>query len=305
MTGHTDGTNRVKVAGSKTMVRVGLDSCVQPFPCALIAPFQNIPMKSLPVRIAVFAFISATACCHFAVSADAAELHVMTSGGFTAAYQALGPSFTQETGNTLDTILGPSMGQSPQAIPNRLAHGEPADVVIMVGYALDGLIKDGKVMPGSRVELADSRIGMVVRAGAPKPDISTVDALRQTLLHAKSIAYSDSASGVYIKNEMFKKLGIEDQVAPKATMVPRIPVASVVAKGDYEIGFQQVAELLPVPGVTFVGKVPDEVQSVTRYAAGIPVNAQHPDEARALLKFLASPEALPTVRKTGLDPVSP
>lgn len=260
-------------------------------------------MKSLPARFAAFVFICAIACCN--VAASAAELHVMTSGGFTAAYEALGPAFTAQTGNTLDTVLGPSMGQSPQAIPNRLARGESADVVIMVGYALDGLIKDGKVMPGSRVELADSRIGMVVRAGAPKPDIGSVDALRQTLLHAKSIAYSDSASGVYIRNEMFKKLGIDDQVAPKATMVPRIPVASVVAKGDYEVGFQQVAELLPVPGVTFVGKVPDEVQSVTRYAAAIPVNAKHPDEARALLRFLASPDALPTLRKTGLDPVAP
>ncbi|WP_322103113.1 substrate-binding domain-containing protein [Paraburkholderia sp. J41] len=246
--------------------------------------------------------LAAGACA--SVAAHAADLRVMTSGGFTAAYQALGPDFTKQTGNTLDTILGPSMGKSPQAIPNRLARGESADVVIMVGYALDGLIKDGKVRPDSRVELADSRIGMVVRAGEPKPDIGSDDALRQTLLHAKSIAYSDSASGVYIKNEMFKKLGIEEQVAPKATMVPRIPVAGVVAKGEYEIGFQQVAELLPVPGVTFAGKVPEDVQSVTRYAAGIPVNAPHPREARALLQFLASPQAQATVEKTGLDPIA-
>jgi molybdate transport system substrate-binding protein len=238
------------------------------------------------------------------IAVHAAELHVLTSGGFTAAYKALGPSFTGQTGNTLDTVLGPSMGESPQAIPNRLARGEPADVVIMVGYALDGLIKDGKVIPGSRVELADSRIGMVVRAGAPKPDIATVDAFRQTLLHAKSIAYSDSASGVYIRNEMFRKLGIENQVGPKAKMIPRIPVASVVASGEYEIGFQQVAELLPVPGVEFVGRIPDEMQSVTRYAAGIPVNSKHPDEARALVQFLASPAAQPAVSKTGLDPIA-
>ncbi|MDR5855233.1 substrate-binding domain-containing protein [Caballeronia sp. LZ062] len=251
-------------------------------------------------------FVPAAACATItAFSAHAAELDVMTSGGFTAAYQALGPEFTRETGNTLHTILGPSMGQSPEAIPNRLARGESADVVIMVGYALDGLIKDGKVMSGSRVELADSRIGMVVKAGARKPDISTVDALRQTLFNAKSIAYSDSASGVYIKNEMFRKLGIEERVAPKAHMIPRIPVASVVANGDYEVGFQQVAELLPVAGVEFVGKVPEDVQSVTRYAAGIPVGAKHPEEARDLLRFLASSAAQATVRKTGLDSVKP
>jgi molybdate transport system substrate-binding protein len=228
----------------------------------------------------------------------------MTSGGFTAAYQALGPVFTSKTGNTLDTVLGPSMGRSPQAIPNRLARGEPADVVIMVGYALDDLIKNGKVIAGSRVDLADSRIGMVVRAGTPRPDISNVDALRQTLLDAKSIAYSDSASGVYIKNELFKKLGVEDQVGPKAKMIERIPIASVVANGDYQIGFQQVAELLPVPGADFVGKLPEQVQSVTRFAAGIPVGAKHPAEAKALLQFLASPAAQPTVLKTGLDPIA-
>lgn len=259
-------------------------------------------MKLVFTRLVAFSFVATSACASAAI--HAAELHVMTSGGFTAACKALGPAFTKKTGNTLDTILGPSMGRSPQAIPNRLARGEPADVVIMVGYALDGLIKDGKIMQGSRVELADSRIGMVVRAGAPKPDISSVEALRQTLLNAKSIAYSDSASGVYIKNEMFRKLGIEDQVGPKAKMIERIPVASVVANGDYQIGFQQVAELLPVPGADFVGKVPEEVQSVTRYAAGIPVGAKHPGEARALLQFLASPAAQPTVRKTGLDPVA-
>jgi len=260
-------------------------------------------MKPIVARLVIAFFIVASVCA--SVASHAAELHVMTSGGFTAAYEALGPTFTKKTGNTLVTILGPSMGQSQQAIPNRLARGEPADVVIMVGYALDDLIKDGKVIAGSRVELADSRIGMVVRANAPRPNISTVEALRQTLLRAKSIAYSDSASGVYIKNELFKKLGIEDQVSPKATMIERIPVASVVANGDYEIGFQQVAELLPVPGVDFVGKLPEQMQSVTRYAAGIPVNAQHPDEAKALLQFLASPAAQPAIRKTGLDSIAP
>jgi molybdate transport system substrate-binding protein len=145
---------------------------------------------------------------------------------------------------------------------------------------------------------------MVVRAGAPKPDISTVEALRKTLLGAKSVAYSDSASGVYIQAQLFKRLQIEDQVASKATMVPKIPVASVVAKGDYQLGFQQVSELLPVQGVTFVGKIPESVQSVTRYAAGIPVSSKHPEEAKALLQFLASPAARSVVTSTGLDPVS-
>ena len=259
-------------------------------------------MKSFLLKLSAFAFISGVAATT-TTAVHAAELHVMSSGGFTAAYKILGPKFAAASGNTLDTTLGPSMGKAPEAIPNRLARGEPADVVIMVGYALDDLIKQGKVIPGSRVELADSAIGMVVRAGAAKPDIGTVAALKDTLLHAKSIAYSDSASGVYIQNELFKRLGIEDQIRPKAMMVPKIPVASVVANADYELGFQQVSELLPIPGVTFVGKIPESVQSITRYAAGIPVGTQHPAEAKALLEYLASPEAAPVVTQTGLDPL--
>ncbi|MFJ3076584.1 MULTISPECIES: substrate-binding domain-containing protein [Pseudomonas] len=244
------------------------------------------------------------ACASLAGTAHAEQLRVMTSGGFTAAYQALGPKFAAATGNTLDTALGPSMGQAPEAIPNRLARGEKADVVIMVGYALDELIRQGKVDPASRVELADSRIGMVVRAGEAKPDIASVEALKNTLLAAQSVAYSDSASGLYVQNQLFKRLGIEQQLAPKASMVVKTPVAMEVAKGSYQVGLQQVSELLPVPGVSFVGKLPEAVQSVTRFAAGIPVNADHPQQARALLAYLAAPAAQQAVQATGLDSVS-
>jgi len=237
-------------------------------------------------------------------AAQAETLNVMTSGGFAAAYEQLGPQFAARSGDTLNTISGPSMGKSPQAIPNRLANGEHADVVIMVGYALDELIKQGKVDPASRVELADSRIGMSVKAGAAKPSIATQEALKAVLLKARSVAYSDSASGVYVEKELFKKLGIQTQLAPKSTMIERTPVASVVASGDYELGFQQVAELLPIKGATFVGKIPEDVQSVTRFAAGIPVNADHPKEAKAMLDYLSSPEVQQTVQATGLDSVS-
>lgn len=243
------------------------------------------------------------ACTAYATQAQAEQLTVMTSGGFTAAYQKLGPQYAATSGDTLTTVLGPSMGKAQEAIPNRLARGEHADVVIMVGYALDELIKQGKVDPASRVELADSRIGMAVKAGASKPAIGTDAELKQVLMNAKSIAYSDSASGVYIEKELFKKLGVQDQVGPKGKMIERIPVGSVVAKGDYQVGFQQVAELLPVPGITFVGKIPEDVQSVTRYAAGIPKGAEHPAEAKKLLQYLASPDAQATVNATGLDSV--
>lgn len=251
--------------------------------------------KSLPA-LALVAFV-------ISPLAQAQELTVMTSGGFTAAYKSLGPGYSKDSGNTLNTVLGPSMGKAQEAIPNRLDRGEQADVVIMVGYALDELIKQGKVDPGSRVELADSRIGLAVKAGAEKPAIGTDAQLKQTLLAAKSVAYSDSASGVYIEKQLYKKLGIEEQLAPKSKMIERIPVASVVAKGDYQLGFQQVAELLPVPGITFVGKIPEDVQSVTRYAAGIPKNAAYPTEAKQLLDYLSSPGVQDAVRATGLDSV--
>lgn len=256
-------------------------------------------MKSLLKSLPAIVFAG----CALSTLAQADELTVMTSGGFTAAYKRLGPEYAKDSGNTLKTVLGPSMGKAQEAIPNRLAQGEHADVVIMVGYALDDLIKQGKVDASSRVELADSRIGLAIKAGADKPAIGTDAELKQTLLSAKSVAYSDSASGVYIEKELYKKLGVQEQLAPKSKRIERIPVASVVANGDYQLGFQQVAELLPIPGITFVGKIPEDVQSVTRYAAGIPKNADHPAEARKLLQYLASPGVQETVRATGLDSV--
>ncbi|EGT5762671.1 substrate-binding domain-containing protein [Cronobacter sakazakii] len=234
----------------------------------------------------------------------AQEITVMISGGFKAALEQLRPGYEKQSGNQIVIVPGPSMGKTPQAIPNRLARGEKADVVIMVGDALTSLEKAGRTAPGSRTELADSPIGMVVKQGAPVPAINTPDALRQTLLQARSIAYSDSASGRYVSTALFKKLGIEAQVETRARMVERIPVASEVAKGKYAVGFQQVSELLPEPGVTFVGELPDSVQYITRFAGAVTNNAAHAAEGRALLAFLASPDAQKVVRATGMRSVA-
>ncbi|QRX84789.1 substrate-binding domain-containing protein [Glaciimonas sp. PAMC28666] len=256
-------------------------------------------MKQFIPRLFALSALSLALC---TATTQADEINVMNSGGFTAAYLALKPKFEAATGHTLSTAWGPSMGEAPEAIPNRLKRGEPADVVIMVGYALGDLIKQGKVEPDSRVDLADSRIGMAVKAGSPKPDISTVEALKSAMLHAQSIAYSDSASGVYIERELFKKLGIEEQVKPKAHMIQKTPVGQLVASGEYQLGFQQVSEILPVKGIDFVAKIPEQVQSVTVFSAGIPVGARHPDAARALIRYLASSEARAEIIKSGLDP---
>jgi ABC-type molybdate transport system substrate-binding protein len=149
-------------------------------------------------------------------SASAAEIKVFISGGFSAAYDTLVPAFERATGHKVVTERGPSMGETPQAIPNRLARGESADVVILVGYALDNLIKKDLVAANSRTDLAWSPIAMAVKAGAPKPDISTVDAFRRALLAAKSIAYSDSASGEYLSTTLFRRIGVYDQIKDKA-----------------------------------------------------------------------------------------
>jgi molybdate transport system substrate-binding protein len=237
-------------------------------------------------------------------SASAAEVKVMISGGFSAAYRELLPEFERSTHNSVTTAAGPSMGDTPQAIPNRLARGEPADVLIMVSGALDDLIKLGKVVSDSRIDLARSKIGMVVRAGEPKPDISSVEAFRRALLEAKSIVYSDSASGVYLSTVLFERLGIAEQLRSKSRMIPAEPVAAVVARGEAQIGFQQISELLPVPGVQLVGPLPPEIQKITVFSAGIAAGAREPDAARALLRFLSSPAAAPAITKSGLEPVT-
>jgi molybdate transport system substrate-binding protein len=238
----------------------------------------------------------------FAGAAGTEEIKVMTSGAFTAAYLQLIPEFQHTTHHKIATAYGASMGNAPDSIPSRLERGEPVDVVILAADALDQLIKQAKVVPGSRVDLVRSSIGMAVRAGAPKPDISTVDALRRTLLQATSIAYSASASGVYLSQEMFQRLGIADQIRGKCKRIASEPVGAVVARGDAEIGFQQISELLPVPGIDYVGPLPPEVQKVTVFSAGVAAGAKQPDAARALIKFLASPAAVPAIKKSGLEP---
>jgi len=239
-------------------------------------------------------------------SAFAAEVHLMISAGFYGVYAELGPAFERVSGHRLITTRGPSMGDSPEAIPTRLARGETADVVILDGGSADELAKRGLVRAGTKVDLAQSQIGMVVRAGVAKPNIGSIEAFRRMLLAVKSIGYSDSASGTYLSTTLFAKLGVADQVAGKSRKVrgppSGEPVAAVVARGELEIGFQQVSELIDIPGVTFVGAIPSELQPGFSFAGAITAAAQQPDAARALLRFLASPEAASTILKAGLTP---
>jgi molybdate transport system substrate-binding protein len=239
-------------------------------------------------------------------SAFAADVQVMISSGFYGAYSELGPAFERASGHHLVTTRGPSMGDSPESIPARLARGEVADLVILDGNAAEELGRKGLVRADSRTELARSLIGMVVREGAAKPDIGSVESFRQTLLAAKSIAYSDSGSGTYLSTTLFAKLGVAEQVASKSRKVrgppSGEPVAAVVARGEAEIGFQQVSELIHVPGISFVGAIPAELQPKFSFAGALTSTARQPDAAAALIRFLASPDAAPVIRKAGLAP---
>ncbi len=237
-------------------------------------------------------------------AAQAAEIRVVTSGGFSAAYDQLVPLYEQATGNKVVTERGASIGNAPDSIPSRMARGEQFDIVILADSALDKLIEQGKVQAGSRVDLARSMIGMSVRKGTPKPDISTVDALRQTLLNAKSIAYSASASGTYLSTELFQRLGVAEQIKDKAKKIYSERVGAVVLRGDAEIGFQQVSELLPFKELEFVGPLPDEVQQRVFFSAGVATGAPQPEAARQLIRFLAAPAAASIVRSTGMEPAA-
>jgi molybdate transport system substrate-binding protein len=236
-------------------------------------------------------------------AASAAEVRVMISGGLTAAYKALVPEFERATGHKVLTAYGPSMGTTTNAIPVRLDRGEPADVLIMVGYALDDLVKNGKAIADSKIDLVKSPIAVAVKSGTPKPDISTADAVKRALLAAKTIAYSDSASGVYVSTEMFDKLGIKEAMEGKARKIPATPVGEIVARGDAEIGFQQMSELKPVEGIDIIGPLPDELQKITVFSAGIANVSKEQDAGKALIKFLASPAARAEIVKSGMDPI--
>jgi molybdate transport system substrate-binding protein len=227
----------------------------------------------------------------------------MTSGAFTAAYLALMPQLERLTKKTIITATT-SVGTGDKSIPNRLKRGEIADIVIVADTLLQQLIQDGLVLAESRQPLARSSIGIAVRAGAPRPDVSSVDALRRTLLQAKSIAYSASVSGEYLTKELCQRLGIADQVLSKSRHIGGGErTGAVVARGEAEIAFQQMSELLPVPGIAHITPLPPEVQKVSVFSAGVAATSRDANLARSVIKFLASAEAAPAIAQSGLEPI--
>jgi molybdate transport system substrate-binding protein len=229
------------------------------------------------------------------------EILVVCSGAFRAAYEALQPGFERATGNSVATAWGSSVAGAPTSIPARLEAGQCFDLVIMAGEGLDRLIVQGYIAAADRVDLARSGIGVAVPAGAPRPDLSSTAALIGALRQAKSVAHSASASGIYLKG-LFARLGLTEALGSRIREVKGEPVGAVLARGEAEIGFQQISELLPVPGIEFVGPLPPEIQHTTLFAAGIVAAARAPQAARAFITYLGAPAAAPVIRKSGMEP---
>ncbi len=222
------------------------------------------------------------------------EIKVMASAAFKEAYLALLPEFERASGHSVVNLWAPSV-----QMMSRLKNGEIVDIVILSAKALDELSRVGKI--AGCFELARSGVGVAVKAGASKPDIRSGEAVKQAVLAAKSIVYSTGPSGVYLKG-LFERMGIAEAIAHKVKQVQGEPAGAPVARGECEIGFQQVCELLPVPGIDLVGPLPPDIQEITTFSAGLHAQAPEPEAARALIAFLKSPAAAPVIRGKGMDP---
>jgi len=225
-----------------------------------------------------------------------AQIQVMSSAAIKPAYLELVPAFERESGHTIATRWIPGVD-----LLKRVKEGESSDLVIMQAKDIDALIAAGRITAGSRVDLATSGVGIAVRAGAPRPDVSSADALKRALLAAKAVAFSTGPSGVYIL-ELFERLGIAAEIKTKSVQIKGEPSGAAVARGDAEIAFQQVSELLPVPGIDFIGPLPSEIQRITTFSAGLQKSAPEPAAAQTWITFLTSTAAASALRKSGMEP---
>ena len=232
--------------------------------------------------------------------AEAAEIKVLASVALTSALDELAPQFERATGNKL--TLGYSLIAD---IRKRIIAGETADVVILSRPAMEDLGKQDKIAAGSITDVVETPVAIAVRAGAPKPDISSADALKRALLAAKSIVYADpakgGASGIYFAH-VVDQLGIAEQLKSKTILVPGAQAADVVAKGEAEIGVGQASEIVPVSGAQLVGPLPGELGSVTKFSAGIGAGSTASEAGKSLIQFLRGPDAAPVFKSRGLQP---
>jgi len=233
-------------------------------------------------------------------AAEAVEIKVLTSVALTSALDELAPQFERATGNKLNIGYGLIAD-----IKKRIVAGETADVIILSRPAMDDLQKQDKVAPGSVADVVETPVAVAVRAGAPKPDISSADALKRSLLAAKSIVYADpakgGASGVYFAH-VVEQLGIAEQLKSKTILVPGAQSAEVVAKGEAEIGVAQASEIVPVSGAQLVGPLPGELGSMTEFTAAVGAGSKAAEAAKSLILFLTGPAAAPVFKSKGFQP---
>ncbi|MBV8242672.1 MAG: substrate-binding domain-containing protein [Hyphomicrobiales bacterium] len=233
----------------------------------------------------------------FAGAVHAAEIRVLSTQATEQVYRELVPQFEKASGHKVTTVFTGTLDAN-----KRLAAGETYDLLIMSAPSIEQHIKAGKVVAASRVDLAKSGVGVGVKAGAPKPDISTTEALKRTLLAAKSIGYSTGPSGIYMTG-VFQRMGIADEIKPRLKQTPTgVFVGSIIANGEAEIGFQQVSELSHFAGVDYVGPLPAEIQQFTIFSSGIIAGAKEADAARALVNFITAPAAAAVFKKIGMEP---
>jgi molybdate transport system substrate-binding protein len=229
--------------------------------------------------------------------AQAAEITILASGATKEVIAELVPQFEKTTGHKVAITWTGTAN-----IKKRIAAGEVYDLLIVGGPVIDAFTKEGKVAPGSRVDLMKSGVGVAVRAGAPKPDIGSSEALKRTLLAAKSIGYSSGPSGDYMVS-LIERMGIADQVKPRMKQVPSgTRISTMIESGEAEIGFQQISELIHEKGIDYLGPLPSDVQKITVFSAGLHTGAKEPEAAKALVKALTGAEAVPVIKQHGMEP---
>ena len=230
-------------------------------------------------------------------TADAAEVKMMAANALKEPFLELVTAFEKSSGHRVFTIWGGTEG-----LAKRVSDGEVIDIVIIAAPNIDKLILEGKLVAGSRADFTRSSIGVAVRSGLPKPDISSGEAVKRAVLAAKSVAYSSGPSGFYLA-DLFKKMAIADQIKDKVKQpASGVQVGELVARGEADLGFQMVSELMHVKGIDYLGPLPADIQNITVYSAGLHTAAPAPDAAKALVKFLTAPEADPIIKKSGMEP---
>jgi molybdate transport system substrate-binding protein len=232
-----------------------------------------------------------------------AHMNVLISGGFNGAYDQLVPEFEQANGITVTTGSGASQGTGPQTIAAQLARGVPADVVILSREGLSELIAAKLIVAGTDIDLARVPVGVAVRAGTPKPDVSTVEGFKQVLLKAKTVVVPGSTSGIWLMTELFPRLGVAGKINIEVT--PRgTGATAMLAAGDADIGVLPTSEIVYAPGVDFAGNIAAEIQFVQTFSAAIVAGSRELEGSRRLIQFLTSERASEVIRKSGMEPLA-